>query len=123
MPRRAGTVLATAVAVVWLVVAVGLVGVLAFEALTLSDERCEVLSLEAAQEKAVARLIGVPVRPLGEVEWQMWPPGDVCTYRGARTSEPSAWRAWLIVAEVLVGIGLFVVWRASRDAPDPDWTA
>jgi hypothetical protein len=123
VPRRAGTILATAVAGVWLVVAVGLVGGLALEALTLSDERCDVASLEAAQQEAVERLMGVPVRPLGEVEWQMWPPGDVCTYRGARTSEPPAWRTWLIVTEALVGIGLLVVWRASRDAPDPDWTA
>ncbi len=113
--------MAAVVAVLWLVVAVGFVGGLALEALTLSDERCDVSSLEAAQEKAVARLIGEPVRPLGEVEWQMWPPGDVCTYRGARTSEPSAWRAWLIVVEVVVGVGLLVVWRATRDAPDPDW--
>ena len=107
MSRRTGAIVAAVVAVLWLIVAVALVGGLALEALTLSDKGCRVSAIEAP----------------GEVEWQMWPPGEVCTFLGARTSEPPTWRAWLIVVEVVVGIGLIVVWRRYRDAPDPDWTA
>ncbi len=106
MPRRAGAIVAALVAVVWLVVGVALVGGLALEALTLSDKGCRIDAIDAQ----------------GEVSWQAWPPGEVCTYLGARTSEPPAWRAGLIVAEVVVGLGLAVAWRRFRDAPDPDWT-
>ena len=98
--------IAAVVAVVWLVVGAALVGSLALEALTLSDKGCRVAAIDA----------------VGEVEWQVWPPGEVCTYLGGRISEPPPYRGWLIVAEVVVGIGLFVAWRRYRDAPDPDWT-
>ena len=107
MSRRAGAYVAAVVAVIWLVVAVALVGGLALEALTLSDKGCQVSAIEAP----------------GEVEWQMWPPGEVCTFLGARTSEPPASRTWLIVGEVVVGLGLLVAWRRLRDAPEPDWAA
>ena len=40
-----------------------------------------------------------------------------------RFSEPPAHRGWLIVVEVAVGIGLVVLWRVRRNAPDPDWAA
>ena len=53
----------------------------------------------------------------------MWPPGERCTYLGSTFREPPAYRGWLIVFEIVVGIGLVVVWRRYRDAPDPDWTA
>ncbi len=107
MPRRAGAFAAAAVAVVWLVIGVALIGSLTLEALTLSDKGCRVAALETQ----------------GEVEWQMWPPGERCTYLGSTFREPPAYRGWLIVFEIVVGIGLVVVWRRYRDAPDPDWTA
>jgi hypothetical protein len=98
--------LAVVVAIAWLLVGVAVVGGIALEALTLSDKGCRIAAIDA----------------VGEVDWQMWPPGEVCTYLGVRTSEPPAWRGWVLIAEVVVGIGLIVAWRRSRDAPDPDWT-
>jgi hypothetical protein len=106
VPRRAGAYAAATLAVAWLVTGVALVGGLALEALTLSDKGCRVAAIDA----------------VGEVSWQGWPPGEVCTYLGVRISEPPAWRGWLIIAEVVVGIVLLVAWRRYRDAPDPDWT-
>jgi len=107
VPRRAGAVVAVVLAALWLVVAVALAGALALEGLTLSDDSCRLETIDAQ----------------GEVEWQLWPPGERCTYRGATISEPPAWRTALIVAEVVVGLLLLAVWRRSRDVPDPDWTA
>jgi hypothetical protein len=102
-------VLATTVAIVWVVVGVALVGTLVFEAVTLSDDDC------------LTRAPG----DVGEATWQLWPPGSRCHttisdlyYRG-----PTAWRGWVLVVEVVVGLGLLVWWRRQRNAPDPDWTA
>ncbi len=106
MPRRAGAVVAAVLAVLWLMVGVALAGALVLEALTLSDDACRLDTIDAP----------------GQVEWQFWPPGEVCTFRGARISEPPAWRGALIVVELVVGLGLLLVWRRYRDAPDPDWT-
>jgi hypothetical protein len=108
MARLAGAVLGVAFVVVWFVVAVGLVAVVGFERLALDDLSCPVPGVESLY---------------GEVSWQAWPPGQVCSLNGRTFSEPPAYRGWLIVAEVVVGAGLVVVLRRRRDAPDPDWMA
>jgi hypothetical protein len=108
MSRPAGAVAGLVLVVLWLCVALGLVAVLGFERLALDDDNCPV--------PGVASLYG-------EAEWQTWPPGEVCRLGDSTFSEPPAYRAWLIVVEVAVGIVLLVLWRLRRDAPDPDWTA
>ena len=101
-------VLATTVAIVWFVLGIALVGSLLLDAVGMSDEECRL------------DLIGES----GEVSWQAWPPGSICTSAsGVEYREPSALRGWLLVVELVVGIGLFVAWRVLRDAPDPDWAA
>lgn len=99
--RRIGAWVVVALGVGWLFVAVVLVAILGLEWLTLTDLGCAVPGLESTY---------------GEVSWQVWPPGEVCTFAGARFVEPPASRGVL-----LVGIGLLAVWRRYRDAPDPDW--
>ena len=108
MPRRVGVAAATIVAVVWFVVGVGLAISLLSDVVGMSDDEC---TLE---------LLGQP----GEVSWEWWPPGTLCTSPlGVEYREPSALRGWLLVAEVVVGVGLVVAWRALRNAPEPDWAA
>ena len=105
--RVAGGIL-TAVAVVWLVIGLGLIAVIGLEALTLSDQNCPVPEVDALE---------------GESSWQWVPPGEACSLHGATFSEPPASRTWLIAGELVVGVGLLVVWRRLRDAPEPDWAA
>jgi hypothetical protein len=107
VPRRAGVVAALALAVVWLLLGVGLVLVVVLERATLSDLNCPVPGLDSVY---------------GEASWQSWPPGEVCTLGDARIDGPSTLRGAAIVAEVVVAVGLLVLWRRLRDAPDPDWT-
>jgi hypothetical protein len=96
------------VAIAWFVLGVALVGSLLLDRVGMSDDQCTLDLL--GQE--------------GEVSWAWWPPGTLCTSpSGIEYREPSALRGWLLVVEVVVGIGLFVAWRVLRDAPDPDWTA
>jgi hypothetical protein len=101
--------LVTTVAIAWLVVGVGLLGIIAVEALTLSDEDCRTAA----------------PGDTGEASWQWWPPGSRChtTVSGLTYDEPSPLRGWLLVAEVVVGVGLVVVWRRWRNTPEPDWAA
>ena len=106
MPRRAGVVLATIVAIVWFVLGVALFGSLALDAVGMSDDECTV-SLLGQQ---------------GEVSWQWWPPGTTCTSpSGIEYREPSALRGWLVLVELVLGVLLIVAWRVLRNAPEPDW--
>jgi hypothetical protein len=96
------------VAIVWFVLGVALVGSLLLDAVGMSDDEC---TLELLGQE-------------GAVSWEWWPPGTLCTSpSGIEYREPSALRGWLLVVEVVVGLGLLVAWRALRDAPDPDWAA
>jgi hypothetical protein len=108
--RRVGAYLVGLVAVVWVLVGVVLVTLIGSDLLDhyLDDQSCPVPGLDSVY---------------GESSWQVWPPGHVCTFGAARLEEPGAARGAAIVFEVLVGIGLFLVWHRSRDAPDPDWAA
>ena len=105
--RRFGVYLISGLAMLWLVLALGLVAIIGLEALTM-DDRCSVPGLGTTA---------------GETEWQAWPPGEVCTFGDARVEEPGAWRGVAIVVELVLGVALFVVWRRSLRTPDPDWTA
>jgi hypothetical protein len=107
MGRLTGGIL-TALVVIWLLVALGLVFVVGLEWLALDDDNCPVPDVPAVY---------------GEAEWQVWPPGEVCTLGSGELSGPPAYRGWLIVAELVLGLALVVLWRLRRDAPDPDWTA
>ena len=92
---------------VWVLLGAALLSILTLEALTM-DEGCLVPDL---------------VRTYGETSWQAWPPGEVCTFEGVVVGEPAPLRGWAILVEVVLGAGLFVVWRRSSRAPDPDWAA
>ena len=105
--RRIGAYVISALVVVFVLLGAALVSILTLEALTM-DQRCPVPGV---------------IEAYGEVTWQAWPPGEICTYEGVTFIEPDPWRAWVILVELLLGVGLFVVWRRSRNAPDPDWAA
>lgn len=105
--RRFGALLISALVVVFVLLGAALVSIITLEALTM-DERCPVPGV---------------VETYGEVTWQAWPPGEICTFEGVLLVEPDPWRAWAILVELVLGVGLIVVWRRSRDAPDPDWAA
>ena len=105
--RRVGAYLVGALVVVWVLLGAALVSIVGLEALTM-DDQCPVPGL---------------VDTYGEVSWQVWPPGEICTFEGITFIEPDQWRGWVILVELVLGIGLFVLWRRSRDTPDPDWTA
>jgi hypothetical protein len=108
VPRRVGVVVATAVAILWFVVGVAVLGSMMVDALTMSDDQCRLDQL--GQD--------------GEISWQAWPPGTTCTSPlGVEYREPSALRGWLLVVEAVVGVGLVVAWRVLRNAPEPDWQA
>ena len=106
MPRRAGVALATTAAVLWLIAGTALVGTILLERLSLNDSGCFIAPLGAE----------------GEAHWQNWPPGSYCTYQGTDFREPPGYRVPLLIAEIVLGIGLLLVWRRYRDAPDPDWS-
>jgi hypothetical protein len=96
------------VAIIWFVLAVALLGSLFMDAVGLSDDEC---TLELLGQE-------------GEASWQWWPPGSLCTSpSGIEYREPSALRGWLLVVEVVVGVGLVFLLRAVRNAPEPDWQA
>ena len=105
--RRFGAFLISALVVVVVFLGAALLSILGLEALTM-DERCPVPGV---------------VETYGEVTWQAWPPGEICTFEGVLLVEPDPWRAWVILLELVLGVGLFVVWRRAHDAPDPDWAA
>lgn len=105
--RRIGGWLLTALVVVWVLLGAALVSIISLEALTM-EEHCLVPDL---------------VRTYGEASWQIWPPGEICTFEGVPVIEPDPWRSWAILFELVLGVGLFVLWRRSHDAPDPDWAA
>ena len=101
-------VLATTLAVLWLVVGVALVGTIVADAVTASDDDCYVRRLGQA----------------GESDWRWWPPGSYCTTpEGIEYREPSALRGWTLLVEVVVAAGLVVWWRTQDDVEDPDWAA
>jgi len=102
------TALVGVVALLWALVLVLLVGTLVAEALTGGDATCRVPGLPEAQ---------------GEASWQWWPPGSVCRLGDETFDEPPTLRGWAVLAEVVVGLGLVVLWRQGRDRPDPDWRA
>ncbi len=106
--RRIGAYLVGVLAVLWVLVGVALVTIIGWEAITADDLSCAVPGLDSVY---------------GDSSWQAWPPGQVCTFGDARLEEPGAARGAAIVFEIVVGVGLFVVWRRYRHAPDPDWTA
>lgn len=105
--RRVGALALSALVVIFVLLGAALVTILTLEALTM-DDRCPVPGL---------------IDTYGEVTWQVWPPGEICTYEGVTFVEPDPWRAWAILVEIVLGVGLFVLWRRSQDAPDPDWAA
>jgi len=105
--RRLGAFLISALVVVFVLLGAALVSIITLEALTM-EERCPVPGV---------------VETYGEVTWQAWPPGEICTFEGVLLVEPDPWRAWAILFELVLGVGLFVLWRRSKDAPDPDWAA
>ncbi len=105
--RRLGPYLVSALVAVWAVLGLALVMIIGLEALTM-EERCPVPGL---------------VQTYGEVSWQAWPPGEVCTFGNIRLVEPTPARGVAIVVEIVLGIVLLVLWRRSRRAPDPDWSA
>jgi hypothetical protein len=106
--RHVGAYAIGVLAVIWFVVGIALVTIVGLEALTLDDTTCSVEGVDSVY---------------GNATWQSWPPGKVCTFAGHRLVEPSPWRGVVVVFEVVVGVGLFVVWRRYRNAPDPDWAA
>ena len=106
--RRFGGCLVGVLALVWVFLTVALLAVVGLEALSASDLECAVPATDSVY---------------GEAAWQWWPPGQLCRYGDIRFREPGAWRAWAIVVDVILGGGLLVLWRRSRNAPDPDWAA
>ena len=106
--RRIGAYIVGVLAVLWVLVGVALVTIIGWEAITADDLSCPVPGLDSVY---------------GDSSWQAWPPGQVCTFGDARLEEPGAIRGAAIVFEIVVGVGLFVVWRRYRHAPDPDWAA
>jgi len=100
-----GGCLLTALVVVWVLLGAALVSIVSLEALTMEGQ-CLVPDL---------------VRTYGEAGWQVWPPGEICTFEGVIVIEPDRWRAGAILFELVLGVGLVVLWRRSHDAPDPDW--
>jgi hypothetical protein len=105
--RRFGAYVFGGLAVVWVLLAVGLVTIVGLEAATM-DSTCPVPGV---------------VETTGEVEWQTWPPGEVCTFGDARLVEPAPWRGIALVLVAVLGVALLVAWRRFRDAPEPDWAA
>jgi hypothetical protein len=105
--RRIGGGVVGGLVVVWVLVGAALVSIIGLEAITL-DDRCPVPGV---------------VETYGEVSWQAWPPGEICTFEGAYLVEPSPLRGWAILFELALGGVLFLVWGRARNAPDPDWAA
>ena len=104
---RIGAYLISGLVLVWVLLGAALLSIISLEALTM-DERCPVPGV---------------VETYGEVSWQAWPPGEICTFEGVHLVEPAPLRAWAILVEGVLGAVLFVVWRRSHNAPDPDWAA